>query len=487
MNKELSIRLVNTVSHLAMMLVTACCLFAGCQQADAPMSFGATPTPQQVNWQRMEMNMFCHFGPNTFTGEEWGSGKEPEDLFAPTALDCKQWVATAKQAGMHGIIITAKHHDGFCLWPNPASKHTVKQSAWRNGQGDVLRDLSDACKAGGLKFGVYISPWDRNAPTYGTPQYNQTFIQTLQSALSNYGPVFEQWFDGANGEGPNGKKQTYDWTAFNAKVFELQPSAIIFSDCGPGCRWVGNEEGHAGETCWSTLNIDGCTPSGPKPLPDTLNTGHYRGSHWVPAETDVSIRKGWFYRDNEQPKSLQELLKIYYASVGRNSLLLLNVPPDKRGLICAADSIRLMQLRQALNTIFSKDLAQGAKIIASSVRGRKFRPCNMLDTAYNTYWAASDDIYSAQVTLTFPQQRTFNRVMLQEYIPLGQRIQKFHLEYCDASGRWKPLTSASTIGYKRIVLCPTVTAKAVRLVIDESLACPVMNRFAIYYDTLLKQ
>ena len=276
--------------------------------ADPPKPYGPVPTPAQVAWQRMEMNMFCHFGPNTFTGLEWGEGTEAEDIFNPTALDCNQWVAVAKQAGFGGIILTAKHHDGFCLWPNPMSTHTVRESAWRNGKGDVLRELSDACKKGGLKFGIYISPWDRNAPTYGTPEYNKVFLKTLRHAHTHYGPIFEQWFDGANGEGPNGKKQVYDWKKFNGQTKKLQPNAVIFSDVGPGCRWVGNEEGTCGRTCWSRLDVQGREPGKNAPSQDTLNAGNYNGACWIPAETDVSIRPGWFWRESEHPKSVHELL-----------------------------------------------------------------------------------------------------------------------------------------------------------------------------------
>ena len=240
-----------------LMMVTA--LLTGCS-IEPPAPYGPCPSEAQLRWQRMEMNMFCHFGPNTFSGREWGDGTEPEDMFSPTQLDCRQWAEVAKAAGMKGIIITAKHHDGFCLWPNPSSDHTVRQCRWRDGKGDVLRELSDACGQAGLKFGIYISPWDRNAPTYGTPEYNDVFCRTLESALSNYGSIFEQWFDGANGEGPNGKRQVYDWQLFNGTVARLQPQAVIFSDVGPGCRWVGNEAGCSGETCWSRLTTEGFEP-----------------------------------------------------------------------------------------------------------------------------------------------------------------------------------------------------------------------------------
>ena len=322
---------------------------ASCRNAEPPAPYGPVPTAQQLEWQKMEMNMFCHFGPNTFTEAEWGSGQEDADVFNPSGLDCRQWTSIARAAGMKGIIITAKHHDGFCLWPNPVSSHTVAQSSWRDGKGDVLEELSRACRESGVEFGVYISPWDRNDPAYGTSRYNEIYCRTLESALGNYGPVFEQWFDGACGEGPTGKVQEYDWPLFHKTVGTLQPDAVMFSDIGPGCRWVGNEDGYAGETCWSTLDIAGFQPGAGAPPRDTLNCGNVHGEAWVPAEADVSIRPGWFYKDseNDRIKTLEELLGIYYASVGRNAVLLLNVPPDRTGRIYRADSLRLMEFRKA--------------------------------------------------------------------------------------------------------------------------------------------
>ena len=451
-----------------------------------PAPFGACPTPAQVAWQQMEMNMFCHFGPNTFTGAEWGDGTETEDIFNPTDMDCRQWTATARAAGFKGVIITAKHHDGFCLWPSPESRHTVAQSRWRDGQGDVLRDLSDACAAEGLKFGVYISPWDRNDPRYGTPAYNMAFVHTLESVLGGaYGPVFEQWFDGACGEGPTGKRQVYDWPLFNGTVARLQPNAVIFSDVGPGCRWVGNESGKAGRTNWSTLDVEGFAPGAGSPPVDVLNGGTPGGGHWAAAETDVSIRPGWFWRTSETPgvKSVQQLLRIYYESVGRNSLLLLNVPPDTRGLIDPVDSLRLTEFRGALDRIFAVDLARSAQIEGSS-RGRGFEPANVLSEDYDHYWALPDGETTATLQLDLDGQQTFNRVVLQEYIPLGQRISAFHLEVLTPDGAWQEIARETTVGYKRIVLTPTVTTAALRLTIDESLACPTLTRIALYNDTL---
>ena len=468
----------------------SCLLLAAsvaCSTVEPPQPYGALPTDAQVRWQKMEYNMFVHFGPNTFTSAEWGDGTESADVFAPSALDCRQWAATAKAAGMKGVIITAKHHDGFCLWPNPVSRHTVAQSSWRDGKGDVLKELSQACREYGLEFGIYISPWDRNDPHYGSDAYNDVFVQTLEHALGSYGEVFEQWFDGACGEGPNGKKQTYDWPLFYSTVYEKQPDAIIFSNVGPGCRWVGNEYGSAGRTCWGTMNIGELTPSSPADC-DLLNEGEQNGEKWVAAETDVSIRPGWFWRESENSKvkTVQELLKIYYESVGRNSLLLLNVPADTRGLLHEVDSVRLMELRAALDEIFATDLAEGAQAQACCTRGgsRKYDAVNILDGDYDTYWATDDDVLEASFTVTLPQAAEFNRVQIQEYIPLGQRVSAFSIEALGQDGQWRTIARETTIGYKRIVHTPVTTALAVRVNIEEALACPLINGFALYMDDI---
>lgn len=472
------------MKELSLLAVAAIAVFS-CTRIDAPAPYGVLPTEAQVEWQKMEYNLFMHFGPNTFTGAEWGSGQEKAELFNPTAMDCGQWASIAKAAGMKGIIITAKHHDGFCLWPNPVSRHTVAQSSWRDGKGDVLKDLSEACGEYDLGFGVYISPWDRNDPHYGTDEYNDVFVKTLESALGNYGHVFEQWFDRACGEGPNGKQQIYDWPLFNSTVLKMQPDAIIFSDYGPGCRWVGNEAGSAGRTCWSTMNVNDDF-TGPPVSRRELNEGIKGANTWAAAETDVSIRPGWFWRESENSrvKSLQHLLKIYYESVGRNSLLLLNVPPDTRGLIHEVDSARLMEFRAALDEIFSVDLAAGAEIEAENVRGgaRRFSAQNLLHHDYDRYWAVDDDVTKVSLVVTLPEQRTFNRVQLQEYIPLGQRVSAFSIEALDEDGIWQPIARETTIGYKRIVHVPTTTTTAVRVNIEESEACPVLNGFALFMD-----
>ena len=457
---------------------------AACKQTDAPKPYGALPSPSQLEWQKMEYYMFVHFGPNTFTNREWGDGTEDPQLFNPTDLDCKQWVETALNAGMKGIIITAKHHDGFCLWPSAYSTHTVRESPWKDGKGDLLRELSDACSEAGLAFGVYLSPWDRNHPAYGTPEYNQIFSNTLSEVLSNYGEVFEQWFDGANGEGANGKRQPYDWDLFNNTVLQHQPQAIIFSDIGPGCRWIGNETGYTGETNWSRLNVTGFAP-GNSPDLDTLNMGNRHGEAWVPGEADVSIRPGWFYSEDtdDKVKSVEELLEIYFASVGRNSNLLLNIPADKRGRIHPTDSTRLMELKLIIDEMFEHNLAKGKTAKANTVRGNAsaYDASKLLDNNYDSYWTTDDNIHTASVEIDLGKPTDINCILLQEYIPLGQRVARFNVEaWNEDANLWENLVYATTIGYKRILRFPTYNTSKIRLNILESLACPVLNNLEIY-------
>jgi len=453
-------------------------------QTTPPEPFGTIPTKHQIDWQKLEYYLFMHFGPNTFNDVEWGDGKEDPKSFNPTALDCRQWAATAKAAGAKGIIITAKHHDGFCLWPSQYSTHTVRESLWKDGKGDVLRELSDACKEYGLLFGVYLSPWDRNHAAYGTAEYNQVFANTLNEVLSNYGKVFEQWFDGANGEGANGRKQEYNWDLFHETVYRNQPHAIIFSDVGPGCRWMGNERGVAGETNWATMNIEGFEPGSKAPAGAILNTGEQGGKAWVPAETDVSIRPGWFYSPStdDKVKSVAKLMDIYYTSVGRNSNLLLNVPPDRCGRIHPIDSVRLMEFREAREKDFHHNLIDGAKAKASSTRGKlsKYAATNVLNDNYDSYWATNDNELNPYLEIEWRKVQTFNRLQLQEYIPLGQRVASFTVKYWDSKTKnWKELMQATTIGYKRILRFPSVTTQKLRIEFN-ALACPLINGIGIY-------
>ena len=455
----------------------AALLMASCA-ASTPKPYGPVPSEAQLAWQRMEINMFCHFGPNTFTGAEWGSGQEAKEVFSPSALDCNQWVDVAKQAGIGGILLTAKHHDGFCLWPSAYSTHTVKPDQ------DVLRQFTDACRKGGLKAGVYISPWDRNHLAYGTPEYNTVFANTLREVHTTYGPFFEQWFDGACGEGPNGKRQEYDWPLFEGIVTDINPQCIIFSDVGPGCRWVGNEEGRASETNWSRLKVE----SG-KRKTESGGCGDIDGDRWIPAEVDVSIRPGWFWHKEEHPKTVDELMEIYYNSVGRNGLLLLNVPPDDRGRISPEDSAVLVAFRAERDRIFSHDLTDGAVIeayvgdgIMAAAKSR-YPTSNLTDTAYHTYWMLKgNDTHNIDLKITLPEEREFDIVMLQEYIPLGQRVTQFQISYSfgeDMGGAW--VASGTTIGYKRIIRLPhPIRTRTLYITIDNALAPPILNRIALY-------
>ncbi|MDR2361147.1 MAG: alpha-L-fucosidase [Prevotellaceae bacterium] len=467
------------------LIAALCALFHACRMPVAPPApYGPVPTTAQLEWQKMEYYMFVHFGPNTFTDMEWGDGREDPQVFRPIALDCRQWAETAVNAGMKGIIITAKHHDGFCLWPSRYSTHTVRESGWREGRGDVLRELSDACRTAGLKFGVYLSPWDRNHPTYGTPDYNEVFTAMLAEVLTGYGAVFEQWFDGANGEGDNGKRQVYDWPLFHRTVYHYQPSAVIFSDVGPGCRWIGNEDGRAGETNWSRLDTTGFEP-GKIPVLDTLTIGNIYGQAWIPAETDVSIRPGWFYSPatDDKVKPTDELRAIYYTSVGRNSNLLLNVPPDRNGRIHPHDSTRLMDFRAAIEADFRHNLAAGATITANNIRGDspRYSAVHLLDADFDTYWATDDTATTATLEITLPAPQTFSRLLLQEYIPLGQRIAAVDVDYWDdTSHTWMSLASATTIGYKRILQFPATTSDKLRIHIRRSLACPTLSTVGVY-------
>lgn len=424
--------------------------------------------------------MFAHFGPNTFTDKEWGDGTENPDVFAPSDLDCEQWVLTAKQAGMRGIIITAKHHDGFCLWPSRFSTHTVRESAWRDGQGDVLEELSEACKRHGMRFGVYLSPWDRNHPDYGTPLYNTVFASTLEEIHSSYGDIFEQWFDGA-GDDPKNRLMRYDWTLFNSTVLNINPQAIIFSDVGPGCRWMGNENGIAGATNWSLLNTEGFSPGRNSPPLDTLNQGNANGKNWIPAEVDVSIRPGWFFSDETTPqiKTAEELMQIYYTSVGRNANLLLNVPPDRTGRINAADSTRLMEFKAMRESLFSDNKAGRAEITASDTRGRKYATKNLTDNDFDTYWCTDEDVKKATLQVSWDEPVDISHVVLQEYIPLGQRVKGFKIESVDADGSTSEIASGTTIGYKRILRTDKVSVRKIKITI-EAKAPIVMNNLEIY-------
>ncbi len=455
----------------------------GCRTQKSPEPYGPVPSPAQLEWQKMEFYMFVHFGPNTFTDREWGTGEEDPGVFNPTALDCRQWASTAREAGMKAIIITAKHHDGFCLWPSQFSSHTVRESPWKEGKGDVLEELSLACREYGLKFGVYVSPWDRNHPDYGTARYNEVFAGTLAEVLSSYGPVFEQWFDGACGDDMDAP---YDWMLFHHTVRKHQPDAVIFSDVGPGCRWVGNERGIAGETNWSRMDTAGYTPGKNAPPVEILNSGVRNGKYWIPAEADVSLRPGWFYSPSTDSslKTVDELMEIYMGSVGRNANLLLNVPPDRSGRICEEDSLRLVEFKRKRTELFSRNVARSARAKASSVRAgnfRRFGPGYILDGSYDTYWTPEAGTSAASFTITLGREETLSMILLQEYIPLGQRVARFMVESLNSSdGLWQTVAEGTTIGYKRILTFSPVTSSTIRVSILEAGAPPLVNNVELY-------
>jgi alpha-L-fucosidase len=434
-------------------------------------------------WQEREFIAFLHFGMNTFTDREWGSGKEDPALFNPIDLDARQWVSVLKAAGVKLVIITAKHHDGFCLWPSKHSRHTIARSPWKGGTGDVVRELSEACREAGLRFGVYLSPWDRHEPTYGdSPRYNELFRTQLRELLTNYGEIAEVWFDGANGEGPNGKRQVYDWPSYYRVVRELQPKAVIFG-MAPDVRWVGTESGYGRETEWSVVPLklrEGAAirPESPHPLDDAFVPGDLTapdlGSReairsasllaWYPAETDVSIRPGWFYHAKQDPqvKTPAKLVDIYFSSVGRNGVLLLNVPPDPRGRIADADVKSLQGMRSLLDRALTSAVAEGRPPI--SLRG-----------------GAPAAVYEVSIGAG----RTFDVALLQEDIRQGQRVEQFTLELC-AGGTCREFARGTTIGHKRLLRFPEVRIDGaqhdarIRLTIAQARGTPVVSAAAFY-------
>lgn len=473
------------------LLAVLSCYFSYAQDSTGPEPFGPVPSERQLLWHEMEYYGFIHFNMNTFTNMEWGIGSEKPEQFNPTQLDARQWAKTIKEAGMKGVIITAKHHDGFCLWPSKYTEHSVKNSPWKNGNGDVLKDLSEACAEYGLKMGVYLSPWDRNHADYGKPEYVTYFHNQLRELLTNYGEIFEVWFDGANGGsgyygGANetrkiDNKTYYQWDKTIEIVRELQPNAVIFGDGGPGVRWVGNEEGWANETNWSLLERDKVYPGYSKYK--ELRSGHENGTHWVPAECDVSIRPGWYYHPSEdtQVKSLEHLVKIYYESVGRNASLLMNLPVDDRGLVHEKDVEQLMALKHQIEKDFANNLAKEVKVKATNVRGNqsRFEANKVNDGDNTTYWTTDEAITSASIILEFDQPTEVNRIVLQEYIALGQRVYGFTVE-AEVDGNWELIDNQTTIGVKRILRFDTVKASKVKVNITGSKAAPLISNIELY-------
>jgi alpha-L-fucosidase len=439
------------------------------------------PSPSQMAWHQMEYYWFFHFGPNTFTGKEWGHGDEKEEIFNPAQLDCRQWCRVAKAAGAKGVIITAKHHDGFCLWPSKFSTHTVRESKWRNGKGDVLKELSEACKEYGLKFGVYLSPWDRNHPDYGTEKYNDVFISMMKELFTNYGPIWEFWWDGANGEGPNGKKQVYDFRRFEKFVRQTSPKTIVFSDIGPDCRWVGNENGIAGTTNWNYLDTAGFKRGEGAPSTDTLNTGNRFGSTWIPAECDVSIRPGWFYHKEEDSKvkSPKGLFQLYLKSVGRGANLLLNVPPDPRGLVNENDSAAAAAFRQLKEKSFKQNIFKHASGYYLQ-RGKTKKVTGISDeNSVTVQVMEGTEMYSAGVELK--ANKKINTVVLKESLRKGQHCAEFKLLLFNSKDELVKEIHGTTIGNKRIITFPAVDISTIELTILQQDGTTAVSEIEGYY------
>lgn len=461
----------------------------GCKQTKTPEAYGPLPSENQLHWQEMEYYAFIHFSLNTYTNQSWGFGNEDVNLFNPNSLDCRQWARICKEAGMKGIIFTAKHHCGFCMWPTETTEYSVKNAPWKNGKGDVLKELSDACKEYGLKLGIYVSPWDRNNPDYGNPAYIETFRNQIKEVLTNYGEIFEIWFDGANGGdgyygGANETRKIdrttyYDWLKTYQMIRELQPNIVIWNDGGDrgDLRWVGTEEGYVGETNWSLLNATGDVPW------NMLHHGVEDGNAWVPAEVNTSIRPEWFYHPSEDTKvkTVPRLMETYYNSIGHNGSLLLNFPIMPNGLIHPTDEKMAIEFGQAVKEAFAVNLAENSKVEASDVRGnaKQFGATNAIDANKDTYWATDDSVFTASLTVELGKPTIINRFMAQEYIRLGQRVKAFSVEaYVD--GDWKEIAKGTTIGYKLILRFPSVETSSVRFNITDSKASPVISNIGLY-------
>ena len=457
-----------------------------------PAPLYPVPTERQLAWHEMEQYAFVHFTTNTFTDMEWGYGDEDPAIFNPSNFDAKQWCRVFRDAGLKAVILTCKHHDGYCLWPSKYTEHSVKKSPWKDGQGDVVQELREACDQYGLKFGIYLSPWDRNHAEYGREAYIDYYRNQLREIFTSYGPVFEMWFDGANGgtgyyggadERRNIDKRTYyDWPTTLEMVRGLEPEVIFFSDAGPDIRWCGNERGYVNETNWNTMDTD-TIYAGKGGITELLNTGTEGGKKWIPAEVDVSIRPGWFYHahEDDKVKTPQMLFDIYLSSVGRGSNLLLNIPPDRRGLIHENDVESLAGWKELLDEAFGHNLALGAKASADYERGRagKYGAQNVTDGDKETYWATDDEITTASLTIDLGEKKEIKYIFVQEYIKLGQRVRTFDVEI-EKDGEWEKVASSTTIGYKKILPLDTVSTAKVRIRITGARACPLISSVEIY-------
>ena len=463
-------------------------------KVDPPKPFGPTPTQRQMEWHETGYYAFICLSTATYRDVEWGYGDASPDEFQPTKFNPRQWAEVVKAAGMKGMVLTAKHHDGFCLWPSKLTDYSVASSSWRGGKGDIVGELAREAKRAGLKFGVYLSPWDRHEMTYGTPAYLDYFRGQLKELLTWYGHIFEVWQDGANGGDGyyNGRREKrivdgktyYDWATTDTLIRKLQPMACIFGDGGPDARWCGNEVGMAGDPNWATLQKDNYMPG----IADIngLQHGDKGGSHWVPSEVDVSIRPGWFYHESEDDKvkTVEQLMNIYYCSIGRGANLILNAPPTKEGLIHPIDSARLVEFGQALKREFSNPLRRDMirQITASNVRGgsKRYGAAKVVDGKKNTYWATDDNVRKASTTIEMKKAQQLYRLRLKEPIQLGQRIEKFCIEARGTDGQWQTIENGTTIGPQRLVKLPKMEATALRVTVESSMACPLLSEIQLF-------
>jgi alpha-L-fucosidase len=457
-----------------------------------PQAVAPVPSERQLAWHELEQYAFVHFTTNTFTGKEWGYGDEQPSIFNPTTFDAEQWIKAFKEAGLRAVILTAKHHDGFCLWPSSYTEHSVKNSLFMDGKGDVVKAVSDACRKYGLKFGIYLSPWDRNHSQYASPEYITYYRNQLRELLSNYGEIFEVWFDGANGGDGfyGGAKEIrkidnssyYDWANTCSIVRELSPQTVMFSDAGPDIRWCGNERGFIGELNWNTINVDTLYAGKPN-INNLLNHGSEDGDSWVPAEVDVSIRPGWFYHSMEDSlvRTPENLFQIYLQSVGRGANLLLNVAPDRRGLLHENDIQSLLNWKKLIDKTFAVNMADGAKVEADNYRGKSetYAANHVTDGNKDTYWATDDNRKEGCLTIDLSKKQKVSYVLLQEYIRLGQRIKHFSIEVW-IDDAWKQVAEGTTIGYKKISAISPVETSKIRINITDSKACPLISNVAVY-------
>ena len=440
--------------------------------------YAASPAPsaRQIEWLQREKTIFFHFGMNTFTNMEWGDGSESPSIFNPTELDCRQWIKTVKDAGFRAAILTAKHHDGFCLWPSRYTEHSIKNSPYKNGKGDIVKEFTDACAEFGIKAGIYLSPWDRHEESWGKPEYDDFYTGQLTELLTNYGKIWEVWWDGAGST-----EAKYNWERWATTVRELQPDAVIFGSLGATkfveTRWVGNEKGFAGNPCWATIDASSLETE----TTSELNSGKLGGNRFIPAEADVSIRPGWFYHSyqDKDVRDVRNLLKLWFMSCGRNAGLLLNLPPDTRGLVHENDAESLIALNKVLEESLSADFAKGATVTADSVRDECCKPENLLSSNYDNFYAADDSCKTPEIIFELDGEKTFNCFILEEVIELSHRVSGFEVS-AEVDGNWKQLYKGECIGYRCAQNFPTVTASKVKIKITDALSAPVLRKFSLH-------